>query len=161
PARPPRRDRPRQPRQDRQESRPRAELRESPQRNADSENANSKRAPELPPTKQIQPTNGEAGVAEEGFRTSPPAGTLCAESGNTAEPESASSAPRSDGVKPRRRRERDPRREWETQEALRRPIEALEGVGPKMAEKFAVLGISSIEDLLYYFPRRYDDYTQL
>lgn len=33
----------------------------------------------------------------------------------------------------------------------------LKGVGPKKAKLFKKLGISSIEDIIYYFPRRYED----
>ncbi len=35
----------------------------------------------------------------------------------------------------------------------------IKGVGPKMAEKLQKLGARTILDLLYLFPRRYDDYT--
>jgi ATP-dependent DNA helicase RecG len=35
----------------------------------------------------------------------------------------------------------------------------IKGVGPKMAEKLQKLGATVILDLLYLFPRRYDDYT--
>ncbi len=44
-------------------------------------------------------------------------------------------------------------------EGLRQPITAIKGVGPKMAEKMAALDIHTVEDLLFHFPRRYDDYT--
>lgn len=40
------------------------------------------------------------------------------------------------------------------------PIRYLKGIGPKRAEGFARVGIHSIEDLLYYFPRRYEDRRQ-
>lgn len=36
-------------------------------------------------------------------------------------------------------------------------IRYIKGVGPKRAEVLAKVGIHSIHDLLYYFPRRYDD----
>ena len=39
------------------------------------------------------------------------------------------------------------------------PIQYLSGVGPKMGEKMARLGIENIRDLLFYYPRRYDDFT--
>ncbi|MBI4706467.1 MAG: ATP-dependent DNA helicase RecG [Candidatus Omnitrophica bacterium] len=42
---------------------------------------------------------------------------------------------------------------------LQSPIQYLKGIGPKRADKFSKLGINSIEDLLYYFPRRYEDRT--
>lgn len=44
-------------------------------------------------------------------------------------------------------------------EGLRQPVTSLKGVGPKMAQKLEKLGAWTIYDLLYLFPRRYDDYT--
>jgi ATP-dependent DNA helicase RecG len=46
-------------------------------------------------------------------------------------------------------------------EALSTPVTTLHRVGAKMAEKLNKLGISSIEDMLFTFPRRYDDYTRM
>ena len=37
----------------------------------------------------------------------------------------------------------------------------LKGVGPKRAQIFLKLGILSIRDLLYFFPRRYEDRSKL
>jgi ATP-dependent DNA helicase RecG len=45
--------------------------------------------------------------------------------------------------------------------ALNAPITVLPGVGPRTAQTLARLGLANLEDMLYYFPRRYDDYTQL
>jgi len=45
--------------------------------------------------------------------------------------------------------------------ALDAPVTVLDGVGPKNSEKLAKLDIRSLGDMLYHFPRRYDDYTQL
>ncbi|MDY6874880.1 MAG: ATP-dependent DNA helicase RecG [Chloroflexota bacterium] len=41
------------------------------------------------------------------------------------------------------------------------PITALQGVGPQQAKRLAKLGIHTIHDMLHFFPRRYDDYSQL
>jgi ATP-dependent DNA helicase RecG len=41
------------------------------------------------------------------------------------------------------------------------PVTALQGVGPRQAERMARLGVHTILDLLYLFPRRHDDYSQL
>lgn len=38
-------------------------------------------------------------------------------------------------------------------------IQYLKGIGPKMAENFRLLGIKTVEDLLLYFPFRYEDFT--
>ena len=41
------------------------------------------------------------------------------------------------------------------------PITDIKGVGQELAKKFAVLGIKSVKDLINYYPRRYDDYSQI
>ncbi len=38
-------------------------------------------------------------------------------------------------------------------------VQYLKGVGPKRAKSLADKGVNTIEDLLYYFPRRYEDRT--
>ncbi len=43
-----------------------------------------------------------------------------------------------------------------SQLALDTPIQYVKGVGPARAEQLAALGVRSLEDLLMYFPRRYD-----
>jgi len=43
------------------------------------------------------------------------------------------------------------------EKALNISIRYLKGIGPKRAKLFGKLGINSIEDLFYYFPRRYED----
>jgi ATP-dependent DNA helicase RecG len=48
-----------------------------------------------------------------------------------------------------------------TPTALDAKLTVLQGVGPKNAETFAKLGMYTLGDMLYYFPRRYDDYSQL
>jgi ATP-dependent DNA helicase RecG len=45
--------------------------------------------------------------------------------------------------------------------ALSAPVTVLQHVGPRHAQTLARLGIQSLRDMLYYFPRRYDDYSQL
>ncbi len=40
-------------------------------------------------------------------------------------------------------------------------IQYVKGVGPARKKLFANLGIENIEDLLYFFPRRYEDRTQM
>ena len=42
---------------------------------------------------------------------------------------------------------------------LQQSVTILKGVGPKIAEKLSRLGAATIWDLLYIFPRRYDDYS--
>ena len=44
---------------------------------------------------------------------------------------------------------------------LSRPVTVLKGVGPKVAERLAKLGIDQIQDLLFHLPLRYQDRTRL
>ncbi|MEW6716354.1 MAG: ATP-dependent DNA helicase RecG [Chloroflexota bacterium] len=46
-------------------------------------------------------------------------------------------------------------------EGLDAPISVLSGIGPRSANKLAQLGLNTLGDMLYFFPRRYDDYSQL
>ena len=41
------------------------------------------------------------------------------------------------------------------------PITVIRGVGSKQSSLMRKLGLNTIEDLLYFFPRRYDDYSAL
>ncbi len=49
----------------------------------------------------------------------------------------------------------------QTPAALNAALTVLQGVGPKHAQTLAELGMSTLGDMLYYFPRRYEDYSQL
>ena len=48
-----------------------------------------------------------------------------------------------------------------TPAALDAKLTVLQGVGPRNADSLARLGMHTLGDMLYYFPRRYDDYSQL
>ena len=48
-----------------------------------------------------------------------------------------------------------------TPAALDAKLTVLQGVGPRHAETLGKLGLYTLGDLLYYYPRRYDDYSQL
>ena len=62
---------------------------------------------------------------------------------------------------------RRPRREMAPEEAadvmrgLESPVTVVKGVGKKLAETLENIAIHTLEDLLFYLPRRYDDYTRL
>ena len=45
--------------------------------------------------------------------------------------------------------------------ALNAALTVLNGVGPSNAQKLAKLGLHTLGDMLFFFPRRYDDYSQL
>ncbi|MBM3125262.1 MAG: ATP-dependent DNA helicase RecG [Chloroflexi bacterium] len=49
----------------------------------------------------------------------------------------------------------------QTPAALDARLTVLQGVGPKSAESLERLGLQTLGDMLYYFPRRYEDYSQL
>ncbi|HZU86646.1 MAG TPA: ATP-dependent DNA helicase RecG, partial [Anaerolineaceae bacterium] len=44
---------------------------------------------------------------------------------------------------------------------LNAPLTVISGIGPRNAQSLEKLGLRTLADLLYYFPRRYDDYSQL
>jgi ATP-dependent DNA helicase RecG len=44
---------------------------------------------------------------------------------------------------------------------LNSPLTELKGVGEAQAKKFAVLGLSTVGDLIDYYPRRYEDYSEV
>ncbi len=48
-----------------------------------------------------------------------------------------------------------------TPAALDAKLTVLQGVGPSNAQSLAKLGMQTLGDMLYYYPRRYDDYSQL
>lgn len=41
------------------------------------------------------------------------------------------------------------------------PVTRIKGVGPAAAEKLKALGIETVRDLIYFFPRRYDDFSHV
>ncbi|PJF42852.1 MAG: DNA helicase RecG [Phototrophicales bacterium] len=67
--------------------------------------------------------------------------------------------------KPKPRRQSRPSLNLEEQRrrlaALELPVTKLKGVGTNRAEQLARLGINTIGDLLFHWPRRYDDYTRM
>ena len=75
--------------------------------------------------------------------------------------ETAAASPRSTTLPRRRHAAHTPEREAEICRELAAPVTSLEGVGPKIAEKLSELGIQTIRDWLYCFPRRYDDYSRM
>ncbi|MEM7332953.1 MAG: ATP-dependent DNA helicase RecG [Chloroflexota bacterium] len=46
-------------------------------------------------------------------------------------------------------------------EGLAQTVTKIKGIGPKVGEHLTKLGVTSILDLLYLFPRRHDDYTRM
>jgi ATP-dependent DNA helicase RecG len=48
-----------------------------------------------------------------------------------------------------------------SENSLDSPITVLKGVSPTIATRFAKLGVKTIRDMLYFFPHRHLDYTQV
>jgi ATP-dependent DNA helicase RecG len=46
-------------------------------------------------------------------------------------------------------------------EGLKASVTAVRGIGQKQAQLLAKLNLHTIEDMVYYFPHRYDDYSEL
>ena len=44
---------------------------------------------------------------------------------------------------------------------LETPIAQIKGVGERTAEKLATLGVGTVEDMIYLFPRRYEDFSKV
>jgi len=42
-----------------------------------------------------------------------------------------------------------------------RELETIKGIGAALAKKFALLGVHDVQDLVEYFPRRYEDYSHI
>jgi ATP-dependent DNA helicase RecG len=45
--------------------------------------------------------------------------------------------------------------------ALNASLTVVQGIGPRTAQTLERLGLYTLRDMLYFFPRRYDDYTRL
>lgn len=58
-------------------------------------------------------------------------------------------------------RRAQPQEEPRSPAGLNAPLTVIQGIGPKHAQTLERLGLRTLEDLLYNFPRRYDDYSQL
>jgi len=53
-----------------------------------------------------------------------------------------------------------PKRRTAPSGSLDSPITILKGISPTLAAKFAKLGVKTVKDMLYFFPRRHLDYSQ-
>jgi ATP-dependent DNA helicase RecG len=55
----------------------------------------------------------------------------------------------------------DPEAAADILHGLNKPVTTVKGVGPHMATLLGKLGVETVNDLLFFLPRRYDDYTRL
>ena len=101
---------------------------------------------------------GEVGEVAKNGRPSPPKKPAAKKSASPSSPAKKTSE---DEPKPGRRKASPrPRVEGEP-DALNAPTTVLYGVGTVNAKRLTNLGISTLGDMLYHFPRRYEDYSQL
>ncbi|MEW6240229.1 MAG: ATP-dependent DNA helicase RecG [Chloroflexota bacterium] len=92
-------------------------------------------------------------------RTSPPAGGIRGESGTRGG--SRPPQKREQAAGPGRSETAPGGRTSATPAALHAALTVLQGIGPRHAQTLAELGMHTLGDMLYYFPRRYEDYSQL
>ncbi|MFW5691205.1 MAG: ATP-dependent DNA helicase RecG [Chloroflexota bacterium] len=59
------------------------------------------------------------------------------------------------------RRDMNPAEAADIMRGLSADVKTVNGVGPRVASALGRLGIDTINDLLFFLPRRYDDYTRL
>jgi ATP-dependent DNA helicase RecG len=79
-----------------------------------------------------------------------------------ASPDTASATARTEAPAPVVAPPRPIRRETTRPQAgLNAPLTVINGIGDRHAHTLARLGLHTLEDLLYFFPRRYDDYSRL
>lgn len=124
----------------------------------------SKLAPEFPsaPTTvgQAQPTPSAESIAEQPKEE--PKTEVSHIAKPELQPEAVSPAP---SKEPDREKETPPEpspsQPFEPPIALAAPLTTFPGVGPKTARTLKKLNLESLGDLLWHFPRRYDDYSQL
>ncbi len=69
--------------------------------------------------------------------------------------------PASGPVRPDRGKGREPSRVKAEDIGLDSPVNVLSGIGPTQTRRMARLGVRTIRDMLYLFPRRYDDFSTL
>ncbi|MBN2386871.1 MAG: ATP-dependent DNA helicase RecG [Anaerolineales bacterium] len=109
--------------------------------------------------KQIQDKVPEAAVKVQAPRSSPPRAVAEASEPVSAPEGSAEEAVRA--PKAARLRSQPGAGTSKRPIALNASLTVLAGVGPRNAAMLARLGLETLGDMLYYFPRRYDDYSQL
>jgi len=102
------------------------------------------RAERTPSQDKVEPS---AEVAEE----------ITQETITTGQKPSESPTPEERPVKP----SKPPAQPEEPPAALNAPVTVLPGIGTRHAQTLSKLGLNTLGDMLRYYPRRYDDYTQL
>ena len=138
----------------------------TPQSRADALKGLWKRIGETYPEAQQKPRNGTP-------NRRPPANSVVEEKSEAIEqqpePRLRESAPHESQRQERPQRPPPPTRSETTPgaktsatpAALDAKLTVLQGIGPKHADTLSKLGLQTLGDMLYYYPRRYDDYSSL
>ena len=162
-----RRDKDRNKRNRREEAPPQASAEKTPEQSREREQPREReqsREREKPRERQRQPAQSQSrGNSESRMNQEDDFGRLEFDTGGPRKPAKSDLPPVVHLARPPRK----PRKPMDVSEAadimrgLNAPVEKVKGVGPKMAQLLNKLGIFSINDLLFFLPRRYDDYTKL
>jgi len=75
--------------------------------------------------------------------------------------EARQGTPAEQGQKPEQMPQRRPAPSEQPGIGLKSPLSAIRGIRTAQSRKLEYLGVLTIEDLLYFFPRRYDDFSHL
>lgn len=109
-----------------------------------------------------QKTRPAGGQAENHQRQRPPQSSPAESAPRPEHPRrEQSQPPRQQHAAPPRSQNVPGARTSATPAALDAKLTVLQGVGPSNAASLARLGLHTLGDMLYYYPRRYDDYSQL
>lgn len=140
----------------------------SPQSRADALRGLWKRIGETYPEAQQKPRNGIP------IRHAAPNENANAQAQVVEQRRRPESPPRDSAPRETQRQERPPRpappprsettpgaKTSATPAALDAKLTVLQGIGPKHADTLSKLGLQTLGDMLYYYPRRYDDYSSL
>ncbi len=106
---------------------------------------------------EVPPLGTERPPARRGTGAAPTPGARTPPQGAALPPQSVPG--RTSGVSPTPKREVPPPEGPPA--ALTAPVTVVPNIGPRRAKQLERLGIRTLEDLLYHFPRRYDDYANL
>lgn len=93
------------------------------------------------------------------IQTIPPSTTINQESTNNTS--SSNETSRTSGYQSSKTTPPSDREDKKKPAGLEANLKVLPGIGPKNAQNLAKLGLHKLEDLLYFFPRRYDDFSKM
>jgi len=126
----------------------------TPESRADALQGLWKRIQEIYPDDKTKTRRARPKTSERGVPESPPAETGVKEEREKKETRQPTAPPPRSESAPGGKTSATPA-------ALNADLTVLQGVGPRHAITLQKLGLHTLGDMLYYFPRRYEDYSQL